>query len=251
MPEATKDQVRAHWEADPCGGKLTRAEPGSAAFYSEVERTRYELEPFIPSFAEFDRWRGKDVLEVGVGLGTDFTRFARAGAKLHGVDLTQAAVDLVRRRLELEGLSADVRQGDAEALPFPDESFDLVYSWGVLHHTPETLRAIDEVRRVLRPGAEARIMLYSRRSWVALGVWLKYGLGRGRPQRSFTELLAHHMESPGTKAYTRAELEQLFAGLRDVRLTGFVTPYDRRVAGPLAQLAGPRFGWFVGISGRR
>jgi ubiquinone/menaquinone biosynthesis C-methylase UbiE len=191
------------------------------------------------------------VLEVGIGLGTDFTRFARAGARLAGIDLTEAAVDLVRRRLAHEGLEADVRVGDAENLPFADGTFDLVYSWGVLHHTPDTARALDEVRRVLRPGGEARIMLYSRRSWVALGVWLRYGLARGKPWRSFADLLAEHMESPGTKGYTQPELEEMFAGFRDVRFTRWVTPYDRRVAGPVARLLGPRFGWFVGITARR
>jgi SAM-dependent methyltransferase len=247
---ATKDDVRAHWEHDPCGAKLADHEAGTPEFYADVERTRNALEPFIPAFAEFDRWRGKQMLEVGVGLGTDFVRFVRAGADAHGVDLTEAAVDLVRRRLALEQLDADVRVGDAEALPFPDESFDLVYSWGVLHHTPETRRALDEVRRVLRPGGEARIMLYSRRSWVALGVWLRYGLGRGRPWRSFASLLAEHMESPGTKAYTQRELDALFAGFGDVSFTRFVTAYDRRVAGPLANLTGSRFGWFVAITAR-
>jgi ubiquinone/menaquinone biosynthesis C-methylase UbiE len=249
--EATKDAVRAHWEQDPCGAKLADHEQGTPEFFADVERTRNELEPFIPSFAEFDRWREKDVLEVGVGLGSDFIRFVRAGAHAHGVDLTEAAVELVQRRLALEDLTGEVRVGDAEALPYADERFDLVYSWGVLHHTPDTRRALDEVRRVLRPGGEARIMLYSRRSWVALGVWLKYGLGRGRPQRSFASLLADHMESPGTKAYTKSELSDLFSGFRDVRYTPYVTPYDRRVAGPLARLAGRRFGWFVGISARR
>jgi ubiquinone/menaquinone biosynthesis C-methylase UbiE len=246
-----KDAVREHWQQDPCGAKLADHEQGTAEFFADVERSKSDLEPFIPSFAEFDRWREKDVLEVGVGLGSDFMRFVRAGAHAYGVDLTEAAVELVRRRLAMEDLVADVRVGDAEALPFGEESFDLVYSWGVLHHTPDTRGALDEVRRVLRPGGEARIMLYSRRSWVALGVWLKYGLGRGRPQRSVSSLLADHMESPGTKAYTQAELSELFSGFRDVRYARYVTPYDRRVAGPIAQAAGPRFGWFVGISARR
>src|SRR5581483_12177691 len=164
---------------------------------------------------------------------------------------TEAAVDLVRRRLALEALEADVRVADAEALGFPDESFDLVYSWGVLHHTPDTEQALAEIRRVLRPGGEARIMLYSRRSWVALGVWLRSGLARGRPWLTPTELLSRHMESPGTKAYTQAELERLFAPFSDVRYTRWVTPYDRRVGGPVASLLGPRFGWFVGIAARR
>ena len=191
------------------------------------------------------------MLEIGVGLGTDFVRFARAGAKVTGIDLTEAAAALVRRRLELEGLSGDVRAADAEALPFADGSFDLVYSWGVLHHTPDTERALAEVRRVLNPGGEARIMLYSRRSWFALGVWGKTALLRGRPWRSFTDVLAEHVESPGTKAYTKGELDQLFRSFSDVRYRRFVTPYDERVAGPLTRLVGDRLGWFVGIVARR
>lgn len=247
MPPASKEAVRAHWEADPCGSRLAAAEPGSRAFFEQVEAERYRLEPFIPSFAEFERWRGKRVLEIGVGLGTDFVRFARAGALVTGIDLTEAAAALVRRRLELEGLEGDVRAADAEALPFPDASFDLVYSWGVLHHTPDTERAVAEVRRVLAPGGEARIMLYWRRSWFALGVWGKTALLRGRPWRSFTDVLASHVESPGTKAYTQRELEELFRSFSDVRYRRFLTPYDRRVAGPLTRLAGDRLGWFVGI----
>ena len=246
-----KDAVRAHWEADPCGSRLADAEPGSREFFDQVEAERYRLEPFIPSFAEFERWREQRVLEIGVGLGTDFVRFARAGAKVTGIDLTEAAAALVRRRLELEGLSGDVRAADAEALPFADGSFDLVYSWGVLHHTPDTERALAEVRRVLNPGGEARIMLYSRRSWFALGVWGKTALLRGRPWRSFTDVLAEHVESPGTKAYTKGELDQLFRSFSDVRYRRFVTPYDERVAGPLTRLVGDRLGWFVGIVARR
>jgi len=242
-----KDGVRRHWEAEPCGSSLTTAEPGTRQFYDELERTRYALEPFIVDFARFESWRDRDVLEVGVGLGTDFIRFARAGARLHGVDLTDAAVDLVRRRLALEGLEAEVRVADAEALPFSDASFDLVYSWGVLHHTPDTEQAVREIRRVLRSGGEARIMLYSRRSLVALGVWVRYGLGRARPWKSPTELLAEHMESPGTKAYTQREIEALFRDFSLVTTTRFLTPYDRRVAGPLTSALGPRFGWFVGV----
>lgn len=244
------DAVRDYWQARPCGSSLTEAEPGSKEFFDEIERTRYRLEPFIPQFAEFERWRDLRVLEIGVGLGTDFVQFARAGAKLSGIDLTDVSIDLVRRRLALEGLEADLRVGDAEALPFPDESFDLVYSWGVLHHTPNIEQAVAEIRRVLKPGGEARVMLYSRRSWVALGVWLRYALLRGRLWRSFAAVLAEHVESPGTSAYTRAELEELFASFGRVLMTSFVTPYDRRVGGPLADLAGSRFGWFIGIQAR-
>ena len=245
-----KEAVRLHWEADPCGSKLVTAEPGTAEFYEQMERERYALEPFIRGFAKFDTWRDRDVLEVGVGAGTDFVQFARAGARLSGIDLTEAAVELVQKRLALEHLEADVRVSDAEELPFADDSFDLVYSWGVLHHTPDTTTAVEEVRRVLRPGGEARIMLYSRRSWVAYGLWARYALAVGRPQRSLVDVVASHMESPGTKAYTGSELDDLFSGFSSVELQRFVTPYDRRVAGPIARLAGPRFGWFVGIVAR-
>jgi ubiquinone/menaquinone biosynthesis C-methylase UbiE len=250
IPDA-KRAVRQYWDAAPSGSSLTNAEPGSKAFFDEIEASRYRLEPFIPKFAEFERWRNKRVLEIGVGLGTDLVRFARGGANLSGIDLTEAAIDLVRRRLALENLDANLRVADAEALPFADESFDLVYSWGVLHHTPDTERAISEIWRVLRPGGETRVMLYSRRSWVALGAWARYALLRGRPWRSFGSVLAAHMESVGTKAYTQPELEEMFSRFSSVSFTRFVTPYDRRVSGSLARVTGPRFGWFVGTSAQR
>jgi ubiquinone/menaquinone biosynthesis C-methylase UbiE len=246
-----KKAVRDYWAAAPCGRSLTKAKPGTKAFFDEIEAMRYRLEPFIPKFAEFEIWRGKRVLEIGVGLGTDFVRFARAGAKLSGIDLTEASIDLVRRRLALEGLNAQLRVADAEALPFLDESFDLVYSWGVLHHTPDPAEATAEIRRVLRPDGEARIMLYSRRSWFALAAWFRYALLSGRPWRSISSVLAEHLESPGTKAFTRRELDELFASFRTTSVEGFVTSYDQRFARGLADVSGPRFGWFTGIIARK
>src|SRR4051794_9752291 len=135
---ALKERVRAFWNGTPCGSAHADAPEGSPEFFEQVERRRYELEPFIPAFADFEGARGKRVLEIGVGLGTDFVRFGRGGATLTGIDLTEHAVELVRRRLALEGLAGDVRVADAENLPFDEGSFDRVYSWGVLHHTPDT-----------------------------------------------------------------------------------------------------------------
>src|SRR5918994_2235194 len=139
-----KGRVRDFWEEEPCGSEHAAAPEGSPEFFAEVERTRNELDPYIARFADFDGARGKQILEIGVGLGTDFIRFVRAGAIATGVDLTEHAVQLVRRRLELEGLEAEVRTADAETLPFDDASFDRVYSWGVLHHTPHTGKAVSE-----------------------------------------------------------------------------------------------------------
>ena len=132
-----KREVRDFWEAGPCGAKHAVAEEGTREFFDQVETERNRLEPFIGDYADFGSARGKDLLEIGVGVGTDFIRFVRAGANATGVDLTQHSIDLVQRRVELEGSQATLQVADAEQLPFDDAAFDVVYSWGVLHHTPD------------------------------------------------------------------------------------------------------------------
>jgi SAM-dependent methyltransferase len=236
--DASKGQVQAYWNDHPCGEGLTSSARGSSAYFDDIEAAKDRLEPFVHDFADFPRWRGRRVLEIGCGVGTDTVRFARAGAEITAVDLTETAVTLTRGHLEQLGLPGEVRQADAESLPFADGSFDLVWSWGVLHHTPDTARAVGEVARVLAPGGEARIMLYNRHSLFALGVWAL----RGALQRRSLAAALETVESPGTKGYTRAELAALFAGFADVDIRTIATPYDRRVAGPLAA-ALPRLGW--------
>ena len=194
--------------------------------------TATSAEPYVRRFADFDGARGKRLLEIGVGLGTDFVQFVRAGAIATGVDLTQHGVDLVRRRLELEGLEANVQVADAESLPFEDGAFERVYSWGVLHHTPNTGKAIGEAIRVLGPGGEACVMLYARHSWVTYGLWARHGLLAGKPWTSLSDILASHMESEGTKGFTERELRRLFSGLDDLRIDKVRTPYDRGLRRP-------------------
>ena len=147
-----KERVRAFWQAHPCGTKFADAEPGTRRFYELVEEHRYEKEWHIPLAADFSSARGLKVLEIGCGLGTDGVQFARAGADYTGVDLTEAAVELTRKNFELFNLPGTFRTADAENLDLNDNSFDLVYSHGVLHHTPDTARAVREIHRVLRPG---------------------------------------------------------------------------------------------------
>ena len=160
-----KERVRAFWQENPCGTKFADAPPGSRRFYELVEEHRYKKEWHIPEAAQFAHAKDLAVLEVGCGLGTDGAQFAKAGARYTGIDLTDAAVELAKRRFELFDLPGTFRVTDAERLDFPDNSFDLVYSHGVLHHTPDTAAAIREIHRVLRPGGKAVVMLYHRDSY--------------------------------------------------------------------------------------
>lgn len=250
-PSSLKQRVSAYWQQSPNGSTLTTAPAGSAEFYAEIERQRYAAEPFIERYAGFDTSRGRRVLEIGVGVGTDFVRFARAGAVATGVDITERAVELVRQRLSLEGLEAEVMVADAEALPFEDGSFNRVYSWGVLHHAPDTARTIREAIRVLAPGGELCLMLYGRHSWVAYAWWARFALLRGRPWRTLGDVLYTNMESEGTTAYTKREVRSLVAGIDDVCIHKIATKYDRDVAGPLVRLSGNLLGWFIIIQGRK
>jgi ubiquinone/menaquinone biosynthesis C-methylase UbiE len=254
MQLAEKEAVRSYWNAAPCGTSDV-ADAEEASKFRALERIRYEREPFIPRFARFEEARGKRLLEVGVGAGTDHLRFARAGAVCTGVDLSEVSLETTRRHLLAEGLESDLRVADAENLPFADGSFDRAYSWGVIHHTPDTPRAASEILRVLRPGGRFCVMVYNRHSLVAGQAWLVYAALRGRPMRSLADVLAHHMESPGTKGYTAAEARALFEGAQAVSVETVVTPYDmrigrRRFLPEWTWRAVPnRLGWFHVVTG--
>lgn len=204
-----KERVRGYWDRESCGEVYAVGEDAQARLSAQHAR-RYELEPYIREFARFEQGAGKDVLEIGVGMGADHLEWAKSGPRsLTGVDLTPRAIEHTQRRFELFGYRSRLQTGDAENLCFADDSFDLVYSWGVLHHSPETPRAIEEVRRVLRPGGVARIMIYHYYSMVGYMLWMRYGLLRGRPLRSLADIYASHLESPGTKCYTVAQAQEM------------------------------------------
>ena len=163
--EKTKDDVRAFWDANPCGLKFTPDEIGTQAFFEAVEAFRYEAEGHILDFLPLDQVAGKRVLEIGCGMGTDGSQWAQHGATYVGMDLTPTAVRLTKKRFQMFDLPGAMLEGDAENLPYVDNTFDFVYSHGVLHHTPDTQRTFDEVHRVLKPGGQAIIMLYHKNSW--------------------------------------------------------------------------------------
>jgi len=211
-----KKDVHDFWQQESCGEVYASGGERAAQLRSQA-RTRFALEPYIPPFARFEEGSGRRVLEIGVGMGADHLEWARHRPRiLAGVDLTERALEHTRARLSLEGCTPRVLRADAEHLPFADESFELVYSWGVLHHSPDTTRAVREVHRVLAPGGIARVMVYHRRSIVGALLWARFGLLRGAPGKSLPDLYAAHLESPGTKAYSLDECRQLFHGFRRV-----------------------------------
>src|SRR5437879_7468704 len=160
-----KARVRAFWQAHPCGTRFSDADVGSREFFDRVEAHRYAKEWHIRDAADFAATKRLRVLEIGCGLGTDGVQFAQAGADYTGVELTEAAIDLARKNFEQRGLPGGFKVADAESLDFADESFDLVYSHGVLHHTPDIARAVREIHRVLKPEGRAIVMLYHRDSY--------------------------------------------------------------------------------------
>jgi ubiquinone/menaquinone biosynthesis C-methylase UbiE len=249
------DQVQAYWEKEPCGTSpdiVGGQQRHTREWFETVERHRYQVEPCIHDVAQFARHTGKRVLEIGVGAGTDHLQWARAKTDLYGVDLTDAAIATTRQRLELYGLTSRLQRVDAEVLPFDDEMFDIVYSWGVIHHSEHPDNIVAEVRRVLRPGGEFIGMFYQRPSIVALRVWVKHGLLAGKPWRSFADVLYDHVESIGTKAYTVPEMKRMFAQFSGVSVTPLLTHYDTRELPRLVTKLLPQsVGWFLAIQAKR
>ncbi|MBV8395967.1 MAG: class I SAM-dependent methyltransferase [Actinobacteria bacterium] len=275
---ATQDEIRRWWSDNPMTydwrGEIPY-EPGSAEHLAEVER-RFLAEAWFaqpagaPPFSgliPFEELRGKDVLEIGAGTGVHTKLLAEAGARVSAVDLTPTAVELTGRRLELAGLSADVREADAESLPYEDASFDFVWSWGVIHHSAETNRVIAEIARVLRPGGRLAFMVYHRTS---ITFWLNYvayrGVLRGGLLRESPDQLANRW-SDGVLArhYTRRTLTDAlrpwFADI-DTQVMGQIgeaIPLPSRLRQPLARVVPRRaqetvvrhYGWFLFATARR
>lgn len=220
-----KLQVHDFWNEAACGENLYLQTTDITGYVTQSAE-RYRLEPIILTFADFESAKGKKVLEIGVGLGADHQCFAEAGAELYGIDLTERAVEHTKRRLALFGLSSKLAVGDAECLDFTDQNFELVYSWGVLHHSPDTPKAIAEVYRVLKPGGLAKVMIYHKWSMIGLMLWLRYAVMAGRPWCSLRSIYAKHLESPGTKAYSYSEARQLFAQFSEVKISTPLTHGD-------------------------
>lgn len=173
------EKVREFWDRRPCNIRHSPKPIGTREYFDEVERRKYFVEPHIPGFAQFDRWKGKKVLELGCGIGTDAVNFAREGADYTGVELSPKSLELTMKRFEVYGLKGRFYLGNAEELSkfVPVEHYDLIYSFGVIHHTPHPEKVFEEIKKYCKPDTEIRVMLYSKWSWKVFWIIFKYGKG--------------------------------------------------------------------------
>jgi ubiquinone/menaquinone biosynthesis C-methylase UbiE len=274
-PTDHKQAAIEQWTADPCGSSVAEGEPGSRSYFEDLLRARHEYAPWMTESLGYAQTGGLDVLDVGSGQGIDLYHYASSGARATGIDLTPRHCELAAQHLGVMGQHATVVNGDAEQMPFDDASFDRVSSNGVLHHTPDMPAALREVARVLRPGGEARVIVYNHNSahyWV--NQFLYQGIIRRGllEERSMEGVLSRGVEyssigaRPLVRVYSPKQMRQLMsdAGFDDVSTTvrhfrttdTFIT---HLLAGRIKALRNPKLldrigrsaGWYVVARGSR
>ncbi len=214
----TIDRVREYWNKHIHDLEITTHPVGSRGFFDDLDQYHFEKLHHLLRLVDFDGYRGRRVLEVGCGAGVDLARFAKGGASVVGVDLSPSAIDLARANFEQQGLVGDFRVADGEALPFEDNSFDLVFAHGVVQYTADPQRLVDECRRVLKPGGEAVFQVYNRISWLnALSKVMKVGL--------------EHDDAPVLLKFSIGEFKTLVSGFREVRIVPERFPVRSRLHG--------------------
>lgn len=201
-------KVHDYWNARPCNIRHSPSPVGTRQYFDEVEARKYFVESHIPGFAEFERWKGKKVLEIGCGIGTDTISFARHGAQVTAVDLTEKSLEVARQRAKVFGLEDRIRfvQANAERLSeyVPVEPYDLVYSFGVIHHTPHPEKVLEQIRKYVTPESTLKIMVYNRWSWKVLWIVFVYGKGQfWKADRLIAEYSEAQTGCPVTYSYSR------------------------------------------------
>lgn len=226
-------RVREFWDRRPCNVKHSLLPVGDREYFSDVRDRKLFVEPHIKGFADYPRWRGKSVLDVGCGIGTLAVLFAKAGAHVTAVDVSPVSLELARQHMQSVGLSAQFLEADMEQLPgdlYPYE-FDLVWCWGALHHTPDPERALAMLTRYMGRRSQLRLMVYHRRSWRAAEILLQNPLKV--LQQGLDGAVAYASEAqagcPVTHTFTRTSLTRLLksVGLRSVCMfVEHIFPYD-------------------------
>lgn len=223
------ERVRDYWNSRPCNVRHSQKPVGTREYFDEVEARKYFVEPHIPGFAQANRWAGKKVLEIGCGIGTDSINFARAGADLTVVDFSEKSLEICRNRFATYGLKASFYCGNAEQLSafVPVQAYDLIYSFGVIHHTPHPERVFEQLKQYCKPDTEMRVMLYSKWCWKVFWIILTYG--KGAFWRA-DELVRTYSEAqtgcPVTYYYSSAEIRRLLKDYRIVDISkDHIFPY--------------------------
>jgi ubiquinone/menaquinone biosynthesis C-methylase UbiE len=214
----TAADVREYWNTHIHDLEITAHPVGTPGFFSDLDQYHFEKLHHLLRLVNFEGYRGKRVLEVGCGAGTDLVRFAKGGALVSGVDLSASAIALARKNFEQQNLSAELREADGERLPFDDGSFDFVYAHGVVQYTPHPQALVDECRRVLKPGGEAVFQVYNRISWLnVLSKLMKVPL--------------EHEDAPVLRKYSASEFRELLKDFDDVRIVEERFPVKSRLHG--------------------
>lgn len=205
-------EIRDFWNNRPCNIRHSNKEFCSKEYFDEVEKRKYKVEPHIPVFADFEKWRGKKVLEIGCGIGTDSINFARSGADLTCVELSDKSLEICKKRFDVFGLKAKFFSGNSEVLSefLPQEKFDLIYSFGVIHHTTNPENVFSEIKKYMHENTECRIMLYSRYSWKTFDFFLKHGYKFNFNIKKTIQYFAEaQLDCPVAYTYTNKELKEL------------------------------------------
>lgn len=208
--------VEDYWNARPCNVKHSAKIKGTKEYYDEVEAWRYKVEPHTKEFPQFERWKGKRVLEIGCGIGTDATNFCRAGADYTGIDLSKESADLTCLRLKTFGLDGKIIIGNAENLDelIGGEKFDLIYSMGVIHHSPNPRAITKQLPNHLTESGEIKIMLYARNSWK--NYLIEAGMAQPEAQA----------DCPQAVTYTNKEARNLFDEFNLKITQDFIFPWQ-------------------------
>ena len=211
------ETIAQYWNGRIHDLEMTDRPVGTREFFDDLDDYRFDKLHYLPALVDFNGYAGKQLLEVGCGIGTDLVRFARGGALVTGVDLSQTAIDLARRNFEEHGVTAArLDLANAEALPFADNTFDVVYGHGVIQYTANPAALLSECHRVLKPGGQAIFMVYNRISWLnGLSKLMKVDL--------------EHEDAPVLSKFTIAEFEQLLARFSDVRIVPERFPVKSRL----------------------